>query len=240
MGDKTRISWTERTLNFWMGCTRVSPGCENCYMFDELRRYGRDPSVVGRTKPATWNQAYDWDRQAAEAGARGRVFVCSWSDFFHAAADPWRGEAWRVLRACPNLDFQVLTKRPARIAAHLPEDWGDGYPNVWLGVSVESNEFVGRVDALRQVPARLRFISAEPLLGPLPDLDLTGIDWLIVGGESGPRYRHMDHGWARELRDRAAAAGVAYFFKQSADLHPGRGTRLDGVEHKAFPLPVVT
>src|SRR5437868_587512 len=112
MGTETGISWTEHTWNPWRGCTKVSPGCANCYMFREQRRYGRDPTQVVRTK--TWNDPIKWNRQAAEAGRKDLVFTCSWSDFFHEGADEWRDEAWAVIRSCPNLIFQILTKRADR------------------------------------------------------------------------------------------------------------------------------
>ena len=233
MGERTGISWTQRTWNPWRGCTKISPGCKHCYMFRDQRRFGGNPSVVVRTK--TWGQPLKWQRSAARRGAVEMVFTCSWSDWFHEAADPWRDEAWLVVRRCPNLIFQILTKRPERIAGRLPADWGEGYPNVWLGTSIENNDYVWRADVLRRIPAALRFISAEPLLGPLPDLDLTGIDWLIVGGESGPDFRPMDKDWVRQLRDRALALGVAFFFKQDAGRHPETGAVLDGKLWREFP-----
>src|SRR5262249_19760150 len=144
----------------------------HCYMFAQLARHGRDPAVVRRTR--TWEAPARWDREAQTQGRPAKVFTCSLSDFFHEGADGWRAEAWAVRRACPHLRFQVLTKRPVRIPEHLLADWGDGYPNVWLGVSIGTNDQVWRADVLRPIPARVRFISAEPLLGPLPDLDLDG------------------------------------------------------------------
>jgi protein gp37 len=215
------------------GCQKVSEGCRHCYMFDQLRRYGRDPNTPRRTQ--TWDQPYRWERRARETGVPELVFTCSLSDWFLEEIDPWRGDLWEVIRDCPHLIFQILTKRPRRIGDHLPADWGEGYGNVWLGTSIENQDCLWRADVLRQVPARVRFVSAEPLLGPLPDLDLTGIHWLIVGGETGPRFRPMDHAWARQLRDRARAAGVAFFFKQSSGQLPGRGDLLDGREWKEFP-----
>jgi len=234
MSKKTGIAWTDHTWNSWEGCSKISPGCASCYMFDQLRRYGRDPSNVRRTK--TWKDPERWNEEARRAGRTDRVFTCSLSDFFHEGADAWRPEAWGVIRRCTHLHFQVLTKRPLRIAEHLPPDWGDGYPNVWLGVSIESNDSVWRADVLRQIPARIRWISAEPLLGPLPDLDLTGFQWIVVGGESGQGYRNMDHAWARRIRDRAMAQGVAFFFKQSAGARPGQGDLLDGRRWHEFPV----
>ncbi|HQF13997.1 MAG TPA: DUF5131 family protein [Thermogutta sp.] len=243
MGANTTISWTKRTWNPWRGCTKISPGCKNCYMFAAQLRYGNEPHTVVRTR--TWNDPLRWQRQAAYQGKWEFVFTCSWSDWFHEAADEWRGEAWQIIRRCPNLIFQILTKRPERIADHLPDDWGEGYANVWLGTSIELNEYVWRADVLRKIPAVVRFISAEPLLGPLTDLDLEGIHWLIVGGESGARYRPMKLAWVRELRDRALAQEVAFFFKQSAGRRPETGTLLDGRHWRQYPrrvssVPVVS
>jgi protein gp37 len=210
----------------------------NCYMFRDQLRYGRDPAVVVRTK--TWGDPLRWQKKAEAAGRTDLVFTCSWSDWFHADADAWRPEAWAVVRRCPNLVFQVLTKRPERIREHLPPDWGEGYKNVWLGVSVERNDYIWRADALRAIPARTRWVCAEPLLGPLPDLSLDGIDWLVVGGETGPDWRPLDLHWVRELRDRCRSAGVAFYFKQANGPYPGMYPRLDGKLHQEMPeVPTV-
>lgn len=233
MGDSTIIAWTDKTWNPWRGCTKVSPGCAHCYMFRDQLRYGRDPEVVTRT--TTWGDPLKWQKQAAALGVHWRVFTCSWSDWFHEGADGWRDEAWAVVKACPNLTFQILTKRSDRIAAHLPADWGTGYPNVWLGVSIENDRFIHRADDLRRIHAAVRFISAEPLLGPLPSLSLRGIDWLIVGGESGPEFRPMDHAWARHLRTEAREAECAFFFKQSAGFKTETGIQLDGQIVREYP-----
>src|SRR4051812_22014760 len=125
MSEITGIQWTEHTWNPWRGCTKIHDRCKLCYMFTEQARYGKDPSVVTRTQ--TWGEPLKWQRKAEAAGISQLVFTCSWSDWFHADADLWRDEAWRVVRQCPNLIFQILTKRPDRIADHLPKDWGDGY-----------------------------------------------------------------------------------------------------------------
>ncbi len=202
-------------------------------MFQELRRFGRDPGTLRRTK--NWQQAERWNEEAARAGRIDKVITCSLSDFFHEAADAWRPDAWELIRRCPSLHFQILSKRPLLIADRLPPDWGGGYPNVWLGVSIESNDYVWRADVLRQIPARVRWISAEPLLGPLPDLDLTGVHWIVVGGESGPGHRDMDHAWARQIRDMARAQGTAFYFKQSAGARAGQGDLLDGRRWREFP-----
>ncbi|MDB5311600.1 MAG: hypothetical protein JWO38_5802 [Gemmataceae bacterium] len=226
MTDSTPERVTDRTWNPWVGCTRVSAGCLNCYMFRQQREYGRDPGAVRRTK--TWGDPVRWQRAAAKAGRTEFVFTCSWSDWFHEAADPWRDEAWAVVKRCPNLTFQVLTKRAERIADHLSSDWGNGYDNVWLGVSVERDDYAGRADLLRPIPARVRWVCAEPLLGPLPSLDLTGIHWVVCGGESGPDWRAMDPAWAGRLRDACRAASVPFYFKQGNGHYLGTDPRLDG------------
>lgn len=223
MSERTSIAWTDATWNPWYGCTKVSAGCDNCYMFREMRQYGRDPEKVTRSKtkfadPLKWKEPK-------------RVFTCSWSDWFHKDADAWRDEAWAIIKATPQHTYQILTKRPGRILRHLPADWGEGYANVWLGVSVESQEQVFRAGQLASVPASVRFVSAEPLLGPLDldhYLDLDLVNWVIVGGESGPNgvRREMDLQWARELRAACGFAGVAFFFKQISGPKSGM---LDGV-----------
>jgi protein gp37 len=202
-------------------------------MFTEQRRYGLDPTVVTRTK--TWGQPKKWQKEAAATNTKQMVFTCSWSDFFIEQADPWRDEAWKVIKNCPNLIFQVLTKRPELIQSRLPADWGTGYDNVGLGVSVENDKYLGRVDLLRQIPAKIHFISAEPLLGSIKDIDLTDIEWLIAGGESGPNFRIMDLQWAREIRDKCVANGVAFFYKQGSALLPGRDNVLDGQVWEQWP-----
>lgn len=231
MAETTTIAWTQHTWNPWRGCTKVSPGCAHCYMFTAQERYGRDPSQVVRTK--TWHDPIKWQKTAALAGLTEMVFTCSWSDWFHETADPWRNEAWDVIRRCPNLIFQILTKRPERIHGHLPIDLPrNGYPNVWLGVSVEDQKRADqRIPLLLDAPeAVVKFLSCEPLLGPL---DLTaffggehmtldgsaenynfGIDWLIAGGESGPHARPCAVAWIRALVEQCKVAGLRCFVKQ--------------------------
>lgn len=178
MGERTGIAWTNATWNPWMGCTRLSPGCAHCYMFSEQRRYGHDPSVVRRSK-TKFLEPLHWSTPRL-------VFTCSWSDWFHPDADEWREEAWEVVRRTPHLTYQILTKRPERIQRRLPPDWGDGWPNVWLGTSVESQRFVWRAEVLVRIPAAVRFISAEPLLGPLELGDLVACDHPSCTGAEGP------------------------------------------------------
>jgi protein gp37 len=213
MADKSAIEWTDATWNPWMGCEKVSPGCAHCYMFREQKQYGSDPTVVRRSR-TKFRDPLRWSDPRL-------VFTCSWSDWFHPGADPWREEAWEIIRATPHLTYQILTKRPELIEERLPADWGDGYENVWLGVSIENSRFTWRADALRGVPAELRFISAEPLVGSLFEnsgnrrpLELEDIDWLIVGGESGPGSRRLDLDWAIELMRACDKSGTAFFMKQ--------------------------
>ena len=237
MSEVTAISWTKRTWNPWRGCDKVSPGCAHCYMFTAQSKYGRDPSIVVRTK--TWADPLKWNRLAQASGKRENVFTCSWSDFFHSAADAWRPEVWEIIRTCNWLNFQILTKRIERVRERLPSDWGErGYPNVWLGVSVENKRFLWRVDQLREIPARVHFVSGEPLLEDISEeLDLTGVEWFIVGGESGTGFRPMPHDWARRIRDKCQAhiPRVAFFFKQSAASRTEMGTTLDGRIWREYP-----
>jgi hypothetical protein len=135
------------------------------------------------------------------------------------------------------MHFQVLTKRPERIAANLPEDWGDGWPNVWLGTSVEDMRVARRVDHLRDIPAVVRFVSYEPALGSLAELDITGIDWVIYGGESGPGHRPENKDWARQMHQKCNETGAAFFHKQSAGYRTELGIELDGRIVREFPLP---
>ncbi|MEA2276409.1 MAG: hypothetical protein QOC78_1369 [Solirubrobacteraceae bacterium] len=165
------------------------------------------------------------------------IFVNSMSDLFHEDIPmDFIQRVFATMRDAHWHTFQILTKRAERLAELATQlDWA---PNVWMGVSVENRRFVHRADALRTVPSVVRFISAEPLLGPLDDLDLDDIDWLIAGGESGPRHRRMDPGWVRDLRDRSIDAGVAFFFKQWGGARPKSGGReLDGRHWDELPEP---
>lgn len=184
MARQTAVEWTDATWNPWMGCEKVSPGCAHCYMYREQRQYGHDPSVVRRSK-TRFHEPLRWDQPRM-------VFTCSWSDWLHPGADEWRDEAWAIIRATPHLTYQILTKRLEHIPERLPADWGSGYENVWLGVSIENSRFTWRADALREVSAAVRFVSAEPLIGSLFEtrgrrraIDLSDIDWLIVGESPG-------------------------------------------------------
>ena len=225
MGKDSKISWTDHTWNPWQGCKKVSAGCQNCYMFRDKKRYGQDPDTVIRSKPATFNKPMAWKDPAM-------VFVCSWSDFFIEEADAWRDDAWEIIRNSQHLTFQILTKRPERIKECLPDDWGDGYPNVWMGVTAENQEMADlRIPVLMNVPAETRFISCEPLIGKVnlwkntsgevgaPAWDgnhtfIEGIDWVIAGGESGPDARIMLTSWAEAIRFQCKISHVPFFMKQ--------------------------
>lgn len=236
MAEETGISWTNHTQNFWKGCEKVSPGCKNCYMFREMTRYGLNPEEITRTK--TWKNPLRWNKEAEAEGKSRLVFTCSWSDFFIKEADEWRDDAWAIIKETLWLQWQILTKRVDRVMDHLPDDWGEGYPNVWLGVSIESATYTKRADALRDIPARVRFISAEPLLASLKmtEEDLQGIHWLIAGGESGDSFRPMEEDWVRELRDVCNIAGTKFYYKQQAGFFPSKKPPLlDGRTWEEYP-----
>jgi len=219
MGKTSLIEWTEATWNPWHGCNKISPGCAHCYMYRDKIRYGQDPARVSRGK-TTFELPLRWRQPRL-------IFTCSWSDFFIEEADSWRASAWDIIRATPQHTYQILTKRPERIADQLPTDWP--LPNVWLGVSVENRRFYWRIAALRQVAAFVRFLSLEPLLEGMPDLPLDGISWVIVGGESGPRCRPIKVDWVCTIRDRCRDAGIPFFFKQWGGVRKQRtGRSLEG------------
>jgi len=244
MSEKTIIAWTDHTFNPWMGCTKVSDGCKNCYAETlTTNRMGLDvwgPKNKRQITKAPWQNVRQWQRAAGKAGVIRRVFVASLADVFEPRpelVEP-RARFWQIVRESPNLHFQVLTKRPENFADMLPDDWGDeGYANVWLGTSVEDMRVAHRADILRATPAVVRFISYEPAIGPLNDLDISGIDWIIYGGESGPGYRQEDKQWARDMRDKCRAAGVAFFHKQSSAYRTEVGITLDGEIVREYPTP---
>jgi protein gp37 len=233
---RSAIEWTESTWNPVTGCTQVSPGCAYCYAKTFAERWR---GVVGHP----YEQGFDlrlWPDRL-DVPLRWRkprmIFVNSMSDLFHediplefiSRVFATMGEAgWHV--------FQILTKRHERLVKVAAElTWP---PNVWMGVSIENKRWVRRADYLREVPATVRFISAEPLLGPLSNLDLTGIDWLIAGGESGPKHRPVEVKWVRELRDQCLSEGVSFFFKQWGGRTPkARGRLLDEREWSELPRP---
>lgn len=220
MAENSAIEWTDSTFNPWIGCTRVSPGCDNCYAAaqDKFRKW--TPEGWGgprrRTSVGNWQMPQRWDRIARQEGRRFRVFCASLADVFEGRDDlrPTRERLWGLVRRTPNLDWQILTKRPEAIPDLMPPgDW----PNVWLGTSVETQEYLWRADALRDAPQRVpvRFLSCEPLLGPLSLWDvLAGLQWVIVGGESGGEARPCRLAWVRDIILQCADQAVACFVKQ--------------------------
>ena len=254
MAERSKISWCDATANFAMGCQKVSEGCRNCYAL-ELTKNRMGLSVWGpKANRQHVKGVYAMLRKLAKDEAAGAervmpggpmlVFCGSLFDWAedHPDIEAIRPRIWEAIRAYPGLTFQLLTKRPERIAALLPADWGEGYQNVWLGTSVEDMRVAARADHLRKIPAVVRFISYEPALGSLDDLDLTGLDWILYGGESGPGFRpegtpEDPKAWARSMRARCEAAGVAFFHKQSAARFTERGQELDGEIVHQFPSP---
>lgn len=194
------------------GCKKTSKGCMRCYVFREMRMYGLDPTTVQKSK-TRFEQPLRWkDRRL--------IFTPSWSDWFLPEADQWRDEEWDVIRRASWHTFRILTKRPERIENHLPADWEKNFRHVWLGVTVEAQEYVWRMDILRGISTTLRWVSAEPLLSRLT-LDLRKFGWLIDGGESDRRNpRPADPDWFRSLRDQCAKARIPYFHKQNGGKSP--------------------
>lgn len=229
MAKTTKIEWAESTWSPWYGCRHVSPGCDFCYAEVWAKRTGRDFSEITRASSNTFYAPLKWKDPR-------RIFTCSLSDFFVKEADPWREEAWDIIKATPQHTYLILTKRPGRMVWWLEDHkWLD---NVWAGVSIEAAQigkkrYIQRLELLEVVSAKVRFISAEPLLGPLDLSEWLGCDycshtdklrgtdtsphhiqWVIVGGESGPGARPMNPEWVRSIRDQCVAAKVPFFFKQ--------------------------
>lgn len=224
MADKSAIEWTESTWNPVTGCLQVSPGCAHCYAKTFAERWKGIPGhpyeqgFELRLWPQRLEQPLKWTRPRM-------IFVNSMSDLFHEdIPEIFVQEVFEVMGRADHHTFQILTKRAERLAEMAPSlPW---HSNIWMGVSIENRRFTERADYLRQVDAEVRFISAEPLLGPLVGLDLAGIHWLIAGGESGPKHRPMNIEWVRDLRDRCTEEHVAFFFKQWGGHRPKSGGRL--------------
>ena len=224
MAGNTKIEWTDHTFSPWRGCQKVSPGCDHCYAEAITLRFKHASWGPGAERTLQsdkyWQQPFRWNKAAQKAGERRRVFCASMADVFDNAAPlSERQRLWALIWATPNLDWQILTKRPENMAKMLPADWGDGWPNVWLGISAEDQErYDHRWPILADVPAVVRFVSYEPALGPVSMMPKTHgdiwPDWTIVGGESGPGARPMHPDWARNARDETIHGGGAFFFKQ--------------------------
>lgn len=225
----TAIEWTDKTWNPTVGCNKVSPGCKHCYAETLTKRFHQNfPNGFDFTlHPERIEEPKRWRKPS-------RVFVNSMSDLFHERMPlGFLQDVFRVMEECPRHVFQILTKRHERLVELAPLlEWPE---NVWMGVSVENQDYAHRVDYLRQVPAAVRFLSCEPLIGPL-QLDLEGIHWVIVGGESGRGHRPIEGEWVRSIRAQCRAAGVAFFFKQWGGLRPKAGGRmLDGRAYDEMP-----
>ena len=218
--ERTSISWTDNSFNGWIGCTKVSPGCAHCYAETMNKRCGGHNWGAGAdrrvTSEANWRKPLKWNRESARKGIRTRVFCSSMADVFDAEAPVnARARLFSMIQETPNLDWQLLTKRPENFSTMLPLDWKTGYENTWLGVTVEDRDQANRrIPLLKQTPARIRFLSCEPLLEDLGELDLDGIDWVIVGGESGGGARPFDVLWAERIVARCQNQQVAVFVKQ--------------------------
>ncbi len=254
MSKKSTIEWTESVWNPISGCTRVTEGCSHCYAFAlHDRRHTISTqhqghwSPQGKPMPAQYAQPFstiqllpDRLEQPLREKRPQRIFVNSMSDLFHSQVpDEYIQQVFAVMVQAHWHTFQVLTKRVNRLKYLAPSlPWP---ANVWMGVSIENDLLTVRADALRTVPAAVRFLSCEPLLGPLPSLHLAGIHWLITGGESGPHARPCEVQWVRDIRDRCQGAGVAFFHKQWGGKTPKAGGRLlDGREWNEMPVPTAT
>jgi protein gp37 len=308
MSENSTIEWTDHTFNPWEGCQKVGPGCDHCYAETRNARFGGGVAINWgpgaprrRTSPANWHKPLAWNAAHAaffaQHGRRQRVFCASLADVFdNAVPDDWRADLFELIAATPNLDWLLLTKRIGNVGNMLPVpfDFEKQYPNVWLGATITSQAEADRdIPKLLALDATVRFLSMEPLLGPV-DLSIVackpcptsngalsmdpstgayeccsrcdftgigdewGIDWVIVGGESGPGARPMDPDWARSLRDQCAAADVPFLFKQWGEWAPNwfnddagikipgsewiermgkklAGRMLDGLQHDGFP-----
>jgi len=242
MGETSGIEWTDATFNPWIGCTKVSPACDNCYAEDYARRYkivewGNNPRK--RTSIQNWNNPRRWQRKAdefeQEHGRPRFVFCASLADVFdNQVPDDWRSDLFDLIRECDRLVWLLLTKRPQNIAKMLPADWGDGWRHVWLGTTVEDQKRANmNIPPLLAVPAARRFLSCEPIVGPIdvgtaircagcPECGSkswgcgasTKLHWIITGGETGAEARPADPEWYRHLRNQSVAQGVPFFFKQ--------------------------
>ena len=240
---KSKIKWTNSTVNFWSGCVKVSEGCKFCYMHRMKVGSGQDPRKVTRGSDEKFYEALNWEK--------GRmIFTCSMSDFFIEDADDWRDDAWDVIRKTPQHSWQILTKRTERILECLPKDWNEGWDNVWLGTSIESNKYLEGASILAKVPAKIRFISAEPLLEQIninnsiyENVVKEKFHWCIIGGESGNetgpyKYRECKQEWIEKIVNDLKDTGIKIFVKQMGSfLGKELGMRdKNGEEFEKFPV----
>lgn len=238
------IEWTDHTFNPWIGCQKVSPGCDHCYAETMNNRYKWNGAGWGpgaprkRTSDANWRKPLGWAKQATKLGLSHRVFCASLADAFdNKAPEGARQDLFALIRATPELDWLLLTKRPKNIGKMLPADWGEGYANVWLGTTAEDQQrYDHRWRILSEVPAKVKFISYEPAIGRLKmgNVSESGApDWIICGGETGHGARRMKKRWARNLRDECATLGVPFFMKQMTN----KDTIPDDLFVREFPEP---
>lgn len=233
----TKIEWTQSTWNPVTGCTKISSGCKFCYaeiMARRLKAMGQEKYRNGfelTLHPEALNEPFKWKK--------GRmIFVNSMSDLFHKDVPlEFIQQVFQVIKNNPLHVFQVLTKRADIVRYYDIEGWLEWPHNLWMGVTVENNEVLYRIDNLRKTMARVKFLSCEPLLGSLPNLDLTGIDWVIVGGESGRTPRSIKEEWVIEIKEQCKDANVAFFFKQWGGTNKKKtGSALNGVSFKEIPM----
>lgn len=240
MSENTNISWCHSTWNPWIGCQKVSPACDRCYAETWAKRVGRDFSERKHTSVANWRLPHKWNRLAAKTGQRHLVFCASLADVFdNQAPAEWRHELWRLILATPHLTWQLLTKRVGNVASMVPADWMNrGFPpHVWLGISVcNQQEYDRDVPKLRSLPAAIRWLSIEPLLGGI-NLTIPGIDWVVIGGESGSSHRTMSMSDARSIIRQCQEQGIAIFIKQDSHYRPGHPGRFTGEEFSLRQLP---
>jgi protein gp37 len=235
MADSSAIEWTDATWNPVTGCTKISAGCDNCYaarFSERFRGVAGHPFFSGfdlTPRPERLEQPFRWRRPR-------RIFVNSMSDLFHKDVPvEFVLKVFDVMQRAHWHTFQVLTKRAERLEELSPQiDWPD---NVWMGVSVENGDYTYRIDHLRRTEAQVKFLSLEPLLGPLHNLNLEGIHWAIVGGESGPGARPLEQAWVTEIRDQCLRAGVPFFFKQWGGTNKKKAGRvLEGRTWDEMPV----
>lgn len=222
MAEKSFIQWTDATWNVARGCTKKNSDCKFCYMMRDGEKFGYDGKVVQKTK-TVFNLPLKYKKTKSEVwSGKPLLFTSSLTDFFHEDIDSFRDEAWDIIRKCPHLIFQILTKRPERIISHLPADWGDGWDNVWLGVSAGTQKNYDLMHYnFREVPSKTKFISIEPLHGELRlyDKNIQDWNWVIIGGESGNnignyRYRPCKLEWIEQIISQCKTAKIPVFVKQ--------------------------
>jgi protein gp37 len=246
VSENTKIEWAHHTFNPWEGCTKVGPGCDHCYAETRNKRFHGGNWGVGaprrRTSEANWKLPLKWNREAAKNKTRYRVFCASLADVFDNEVDQlWREDLWTLIEATPNLDWLLLTKRIGNVPDMVPSYWlnGEWPSHAWLGATVVNQLEADRdIPKLIRIPAKIRFLSIEPMLGPIDlnsvpipaDDGIAGwtVDWVICGGESGTGARPMHPQWARSLRDQCVSAGVKFHFKQWGEWAPRAGALTGG------------